>query len=93
MKLIREEAYTLLIRLGDIINRIRRCIHRSDDASFSINICANCPTGQEYAVGAVFDTEPKDSAAGKNLEIIPDGLTPARVRRNSMNQGIPDKEI
>ncbi|MBJ8026097.1 hypothetical protein JDS90_32365, partial [Bacillus cereus] len=49
MKLSKEERIQLTYQIGDIIEqKCRRCYYnRSDDASFSINICANCPTGQE----------------------------------------------
>ena len=48
MKLTREERIQLTYQIGDIIEqKCRRCYYnRSDDASFSINICAN--TGQEW---------------------------------------------
>ena len=62
MKLTREERIQLTYQIGDIIEqKCRRCYYnRSDDASFSINICANCPTGQELRqLGRYFDTEPR----------------------------------
>ncbi|WP_103571008.1 hypothetical protein, partial [Bacillus thuringiensis] len=93
MKLTREERIQLTYQIGDMIEqKCRRCYYnRSDDASFSINICANCPTGQALRqLGRYFDTEPR-SRGGKPGN-IPDGLTPARVRELN-DQGIPDKEI
>ncbi|MGG0259297.1 hypothetical protein ABEY48_05875 [Bacillus mycoides] len=93
MKLTREERIQLTYQIGDIIEqKCRRCYYnRSDDARFSISICANCPTGQELRqLGRYFDTEPRQSG-GKPGNIL-DGLTPARVRELN-KQGIPDKEI
>ncbi|ERH99704.1 hypothetical protein BTCBT_004213 [Bacillus thuringiensis T01-328] len=93
MKLTKEERIRLTYQIGDIIEqKCRRCYYnRSDDASFSINICAKCPTGQTLRqLGRYFDTEPR-SRGGKTGN-MPDGLTPARVRELN-DQGIPDKEI
>ncbi|MBW3492415.1 hypothetical protein [Bacillus sp. FDAARGOS_1420] len=93
MKLTREERIQLTYQIGDIIEqKCRRCYYnRSDDASFSISICANCPTGQELRqLGRYFDTEPRQRA-GKPGN-IPDGLTPACVRELN-EQGISDQKI
>ena len=71
MKLTREERIQLTYQIGDIIEqKCRRCYYnRSDDASFSINICANCPTGQTLRqLGRYFDTELR--SRGGNLEIF-----------------------
>ncbi|HHT7156228.1 hypothetical protein P4G69_16105 [Bacillus cereus] len=88
MKLTKEERIRLTYQIGDIIEqKCRRCYYnRSDDASFSINICAKCPTGQTLRqLGRYFDTEPR-SRGGKTGN-MPDGLTPARVRELN-DQGI-----
>ncbi|MGR5977498.1 hypothetical protein ACT7DJ_00985 [Bacillus cereus] len=93
MKLTREERIQLTYQIGDIIEqKCRRCYYnRSDDASFSINICVNCPTGQELRqLGRYFDTEPRQR--GGKPGNIPDGLTPARVRELN-EQGISDQKI
>ncbi|MEN3132948.1 helix-turn-helix domain-containing protein [Bacillus albus] len=93
MKLTKEERTQLTYQIGDIIEqKCRRCYYnRSDDASFSINICIECPTGQTLRqLGRYFDTEPRER--GGNPGNIPDGLTPARVRELN-DQGIPDKDI
>ena len=70
MKLTREERIQLTYQIGDIIEQKRRCYYnRSDDASFSINICANCPTGQELRQLGGILIRSRDSAQG-NLEIF-----------------------
>ncbi|PEZ22656.1 hypothetical protein CN345_28945 [Bacillus thuringiensis] len=92
MKLTREERIQLTYQIGDIIEqKCRRCYYNcSDDTSFSISICANCPTGQELRqLGRYFDTEPRQRA-GK-LGNIPDGFMSTRVRERN-EQEIPDKE-
>ena len=93
MKLTREERIQLTYQIGDIIEqKCRRCYYnRSDDASFSISICANCPTGQELRqLGRYFDMGPRPRA-GKPGN-IPDGLTPDRVRELN-EQGISGEKI
>ncbi len=90
MKLSREGRIRLTYQIGDIIEqKCRRCYYnRSDDASFSVNICTNCPTGQELCqLGRYFDTEPR-RRRGKPGN-VPDGLTPACVRKLN-EQGISD---
>lgn len=93
MKLTKEERIRLTYQIGDIIEqKCRRCYYnRSDDASFSINICAKCPTGQTLRqLGRYFDTEPR-SRGGKTGN-MPDGLTPARVRELN-DQGFQIKKL
>ncbi|MFQ6341157.1 hypothetical protein ACLNAL_32890 [Bacillus sp. AF62] len=93
MKLSREGRIRLTYQIGDIIEqKCRRCYYnRSDDASFSVNICTNCPTGQELRqLGRYFDTEPR--RRGGKPGNVPDGLTPACVRKLN-EQGISDQKI
>lgn len=63
MKLSKEESKKITYEIGDIIEmKCRRCYYnRTDDESFSINVCGNCPAGQKLRqLGRYFDTEPKN---------------------------------
>ncbi len=89
-----KNRITTYLSDGDIIaQKCRRCYYnRSDDASFSINICANCPTGSgSYGqLGAVILIRAETAPQG-NLEYS--GWIDASRVRELNDQGIPDKEI